>query len=390
MAAPAISMVPSALAWALRYAERGWPVFPVHGLKDGKCSCGRHCKTPGKHPAIQKGHNAATTDTETIRKWWRKHPERNIGIRTGAESGLVVIDIDPRHGGDATLSDAVSENDDLPDTLTANTGGGGFHLFFRHPGGKVKTSTNVLGEGVDVRGDGGYIVAAPSRHTSGGVYSWRDFGIAPAPIPEWLLDRLTAPVSRPHDACEPIPVGRRNDTLASIAGRLHRDGLKAHRIETHLLEENYLRCAPPLDPEEIRRIVASITSREINVSTKTKWQNAILGLAQFSYLERIILMTLGTYMNADGRECYPSQDEVAHKINCSRTKVNQTLAKAVNTGWLSRYLRPRPKHERGKQKWSYGYIAKFGCPDSEHHTPFGCSDLEQKRSKSEPKYSNDH
>lgn len=370
MAAPAISMVPSALAWALRYAERGWPVFPVHGLKDGKCSCGRHCKTPGKHPAIQKGHNAATTDTETIRKWWRKHPERNIGIRTGAESGLVVIDIDPRHGGDATLSDAVSENDDLPDTLTANTGGGGFHLFFRHPGGKVKTSTNVLGEGVDVRGDGGYIVAAPSRHNSGGVYSWREFSISPADIPEWLLDRITTPVSRSHGIGEPIPLGRRNDTLTSIAGRLHRKGWKAHRIEIRLLELNTLRCVPPLEPEEVQNVVDSVTSRERSVSFKTQWQEEVIKQKTFTFCERVILMGLGLHMNPDGGECYPSQDLIAHEVGCSRTVVIKALKKAEQVGLLKRYRRAKPKHEKGKQKWSFGYIANLGCSDSEQQESF--------------------
>lgn len=96
----------SNLKFALDYASRGWPVFPVWQIKDGKCSCGEaDCEHSGKHPLgklAPKGRNSATTNPETIKRWWGKYPDANIAIVTGPESGLVVVDVDPRHGGNET------------------------------------------------------------------------------------------------------------------------------------------------------------------------------------------------------------------------------------------------------------------------------------------------
>ena len=94
---------------ALDYAARGWPVFPVWWALGGRCACGNpDCPHPAKHPIgklAPKGRNSATTNSETIKKWWMDYPEANIGIPTGPESGLVVVDVDPRNGGDASLKE---------------------------------------------------------------------------------------------------------------------------------------------------------------------------------------------------------------------------------------------------------------------------------------------
>jgi hypothetical protein len=88
---------------ALDYASRNWPVFPVWWIQDGRCACGKaDCQHPGKHPIgklVPNGRNSATTDPETVKKWWAQYPQANIGIPTGPESGLVLVDVDPRHGG---------------------------------------------------------------------------------------------------------------------------------------------------------------------------------------------------------------------------------------------------------------------------------------------------
>ena len=95
----------STAATALEYASRGWPVFPVHVPAGGGCSCGNPgCEHVGKHPRTQHGLLDATTDEATIRQWWTDWPDANIGFATGAASGIVVLDIDPRHGGDKTLA----------------------------------------------------------------------------------------------------------------------------------------------------------------------------------------------------------------------------------------------------------------------------------------------
>ncbi len=95
--------VKSCLIAALDYARRGWPVIPLHTLTADGCSCHHECSSVGKHPRTKHGLKDATTDKESIRSWWDEWPDANVGIVAGAESGLVVLDVDPRHGGDESL-----------------------------------------------------------------------------------------------------------------------------------------------------------------------------------------------------------------------------------------------------------------------------------------------
>jgi len=183
------------LPYALEYAKHGWHVFPLHCPTNGGCSCGRPCNNTGKHPRTKNGLLDATTDQGVIRRWWNRWPEANIGVRTGAVSGIVVIDIDPEHWGDETLYELESQYGKLPETAEAKTGGGGRHIVFRHPSFNVRSGVGILGEGIDIRADGGYIVAPPSKHASGSIYSWdvtsREKGIAE--MPPWLQEMLRGP-----------------------------------------------------------------------------------------------------------------------------------------------------------------------------------------------------
>ncbi len=137
----------------------------------------------------------ATTDEPTIRAWAERWPSANVGVVTG--DGFLVVDIDPRHGGDVSLAAVERKHGPLPMTVTAETGGGGLHLFFRTPAGVAFTNTRgALPGGIDVRGNGGYVVAAGSVHPSGGVYRWRD-GCGPgelpmADAPTWLVGLIQA------------------------------------------------------------------------------------------------------------------------------------------------------------------------------------------------------
>jgi predicted P-loop ATPase len=174
---------------ALWYArERGWYVFPTHGIVNSNCTCGRGlaCHAPGKHPRTAHGYSDASIDPRQIEEWFRKWPDSGIGIATGL-SDLVVVDIDPRNRGDQTLSTLPP----IPPTPRVLTGGGGWHYYLKKPPGG-KFPSGVLAQGIDLKSDGGYVLAPPSIHIQGQYRSDPDFpldGIDPAPLPDWIADR---------------------------------------------------------------------------------------------------------------------------------------------------------------------------------------------------------
>lgn len=187
----------TALPDAIRYASRGWRILVLWEARpDGSCACGAPaCDNAGKHPffeACPNGCHSATTDAAVITNWLTRWPTRNIGIATGVESGIWVLDVDPRHGGHVTLDDIETRRGRLPTSIRARTGSGGMHVLFRHPGdGRLSNSAGRLGPGLDVRADGGYIVCAPSNHASGGAYSWLDEDESVLEsAPEWLLELI--------------------------------------------------------------------------------------------------------------------------------------------------------------------------------------------------------
>lgn len=212
---------------AVRYARHGWPVVPLTTPGSGGCSCGdRSCGSPGKHPRIREGLRNASADPQQVRRWWSRWPEANIGVRTGAPSGLVVVDVDLPEGP-ASLADLERRHDRLPATCEQRTGSGGRQLLFAHPGEPVRNRTGVVA-GIDVRADGGYIVVPPSRHASGDRYRWTA-RLAPADPPGWLLElvakrdrtptvaRTTAPVHT--EQAGPVP---RRYADAAMRGELTR------------------------------------------------------------------------------------------------------------------------------------------------------------------------
>lgn len=188
------------LDYALRYAEQGFAVFPLHGIHDHACTCGdRECRSPGKHPLTGNGVKDASTAPDTINAWWARWPNANIGMAMGGARRLVAIDTDPRNGGETTLEALAAEHGRFPDTAMAITGGGGTHHIFVAPEG-VRLP-GKLGAGVDVKGEGGYIVVEPSVHASGHSYAWEASsdpldGQTIAPLPGWIATRQ-APAAAP-------------------------------------------------------------------------------------------------------------------------------------------------------------------------------------------------
>jgi hypothetical protein len=218
-------MTDEMLIAALLLAVRGYAVFP--------------CVPGSKQPLTAHGCKAATTYAKTIQRWWGREPRANIGIATGAPSGLWALDVDLDHGGEDSLAELEGTHGGLPETITSITGGGGRHLLFKHPGVPVRNRVAIR-PGVDCRGDGGFIVAPPSVHQSGRRYVWADDGVQrAAEAPGWLLaivkepeGTLVVPEARPvvtpsryaaaavRRACAAVAAakpGQRNSTLNSEA-----------------------------------------------------------------------------------------------------------------------------------------------------------------------------
>jgi hypothetical protein len=239
---------------AARYLARGWSVLPLqHG---------------GKRPLFAwemlQQHRA---DAAALAQWFARWPGANIGVVTGEISNLIVLDVDPRHGGDDSLAALEQRFGVLPDTAEARTGGGGRHLYFAHPGGLVPNRAG-LAQGIDLRGDGGYVVAPPSRHPSGESYTWATGRspdeTGPAALPRWLLFAHRGPRTRRSLADwrllvrEGVAEGERNTTIASLTGHLLWHGVDAQIALELMLAWNRTRCRPPLADDEVARVVASI------------------------------------------------------------------------------------------------------------------------------------
>lgn len=303
--------MPDCLRFALFYASRQYFVLPLHAVcADRSCSCKNpQCTSIGKHPLTPNGVKDATRSPERIREWWRRWPFANVGIATGR--GLLVVDIDPRHGGSL---EALKASIALPETATVQTGGGGWHLYFKYRKSlyEVRNSTGKLADGIDVRGEGGYVVAPPSNHLEGS-YRWTERG-TPASAPELLLARLGArppsaasavqkkhatqmqlptslpPVQQqsapsapakpplpaqgtPEQAPMPgqptaleraggIPEGKRNSTLLRWSGSLRHWGASEEAIVQALLIMNQACCQTPIGEDEVRAIARSASSYE--------------------------------------------------------------------------------------------------------------------------------
>jgi Protein of unknown function (DUF3987)/Bifunctional DNA primase/polymerase, N-terminal/Primase C terminal 2 (PriCT-2) len=179
---------------AVLYAENGFRVFTVHTAKGDRCSCGEYpCgennKHAGKHPWTKNGFNDASKDSDTVRRMWREKPYANIGLASGKESNLVVLDEDGLEAQEFIKAQEV-EHGALPVTKKVSTGRpDGVHKWFRYPKGfnRVKSRNGVL-PGVDFKGDGGYVIAPPSLHKSGRTYAFINEDVSLAECPKWLAD----------------------------------------------------------------------------------------------------------------------------------------------------------------------------------------------------------
>lgn len=225
---------------ALSYARRGLKVFP---LKPG-----------AKTPATSDGFYAGTTDEERIRAWWDKTPSANIGISTGRVSGIIVLDVDVKKEKDGFHALSELSGGRIPETLEVTTPTGGKHYYFQHPHVEVRNSAGKLGEGLDVRGDGGYIVAPPSL-INGKSYRWSNEAAEMAALPEWFP--LDKPVAQKAKADKTFAAeGTRNEAIFKLACSLRGKGTIYEEAEIEVLAAAAA-CEPPLPEAEALRALDS-------------------------------------------------------------------------------------------------------------------------------------
>ena len=241
---------------ALDYLARGWSVVPV--------------QPRGKRPLVRwTPYQDEIPTRHEIGQWFGHWPDANVAIVTGAISGLVVLDVDASHGGDASLAELERAFGPLEPTLECLTGGGGRHLYFRHPGGEIGNRVGFR-QGLDLRGDGGVVVAPPSIHPSGRAYRWREGSgpqdLPPAPMPHWLRQLVCVGAEQPgHPPAHwralvraGVAQGARNATIASLSGHLLWRGVDPDVVLELMLSWNRQRCTPPLPDDEVATVVASV------------------------------------------------------------------------------------------------------------------------------------
>lgn len=235
--------------YALKYATFGFDVFP--------------CLPKDKKPMV-RWTEAATRETNMITGWWDNFPAANIGIACGKRSGIIVLDVDADHEGYESLAELIERYGKLPETPVCKTGSGGEHIFFKHPGIEIHNSASKLGKGLDIRGDGGYVVTAPSIHPNGNRYEWvvKPSQIELADMPEWMIDLLREKNIAPIESVnsfDKIISGGRNDYLTKLAGAMRRKGMSEDAMFAALIVQNREKCDPPLTDGEVLQVARSVT-----------------------------------------------------------------------------------------------------------------------------------
>jgi len=252
-----------------QYLAAGWHLFPVCWFDDkNQCACGHkdidgkpdpHTDNNiGKAPIAGHGLKDATTTRAGVDEYIRKYPHANWA---GWFPGMFILDIDKNHGGYESFEKLEAKIGKLPKTRTHVTGSGGLHIIFKQPEGyHIGNTVHLAGyEGIDRRGNGGYIVLPPSFHVSGGIYDVIDDSPiieAPKELLELQGDEIKS--GEAHAIPADIPEGMRNQTLLSLAGSMRRRGLAVPVIEAALREVNRAQCKPPLSDNEVHSISESI------------------------------------------------------------------------------------------------------------------------------------
>ncbi len=329
---------------AINYARLGFRIFP---LKDRE-----------KTPRIKSWPNQATTDADKIAKWWSMWPDANIGLATGTKSEVFVVDVDSKNNGDVSLATLFDEYGRFPITARQRTGNGEHYLFKCHS--PITNRTNAPMKGIDIRGDGGYIVASPSIHPNGNRYSWEVEPKNIADAPSWLIELLNKSKNERVNTKGEIPIGSRNDSLFKIGCSLRSKGIKALEIGAELFRINEYQCELPLTDIEVNKIIGNV-NQYLNSEKLPLFQYRDYirsDLPKDPHL-RHILHCISFYMDVDGKPAYPTQEKIAMDTGLTRATVIAKLKIAEQNGYI---LRKKNKlRDSGRFNYIYMLPKKFIC-----------------------------
>jgi Bifunctional DNA primase/polymerase, N-terminal/Primase C terminal 1 (PriCT-1) len=327
---------------ALKYAARGWRVFPIHSPTAEGCSCEKpSCEHVGKHSRIMDWPNAATTDPAIIRDWWARWPDANIGIATGPESGIFVLDVD---GEDGQASLKLLEADEpLPQTLRALTGRRGqsgertgFHLYFNCAvGTNLNNKAGLLGKGLDIRAAGTCVVAPPSRHSSGLRYEWAQEVSAIVDAPPWLIAMAskTVSISTPTLETGSIYEGERDDRLFRLAAKWRRASATEDDLVNRLRGVNHRLCKPPLDDSQVLKIARSAACIAVGSldPLDAAWEKAKVEGHYYAY-DKLLALIRHLECQRPGFTILLPVERIGRLLDCDRTLVGRHRKKAIAEG----------------------------------------------------------
>ena len=260
------------------YSQRNLPIFPLYWMSGDECSCGKKdCRSQGKHPLVCDGFKSATTDISKILRWHEKWPHANWGIRTGdavnGGSGLLVVDIDQNSGGFENWEMLRSEHPgELIETVTVETGGGGVHLWFVYPSGtNIRSGAGVLGPGIDIRADGGYVVVPPSQTRKFYKFDLNPIETPIAHPPDWLLSLLNGSSESSRTQTNGITrkdaqvsQGERHQALSKLGGSMRRLGMIEDEILAALLairDKRFAHGDHPVSDDEVAKVAEWVANK---------------------------------------------------------------------------------------------------------------------------------
>ena len=310
-----------------RLARRGWRLLP--------------CVAGGKTPLLKRWPALASSDLAAIEEWSAKNPKCNWGVATGPESGVLVLDVDGEAGKDSVAA-LEAQHGPLPVTLVSLTGrgDGGEHRWFNYPAGcEIRGNAGKLGEGLDVRATGGYVIVPPSIHETGRAYQWADPEQSIVDAPSWFLDLLSGETRKncnpPAARMDVLVKGERNDRLTRYAGWLRRKGAELPELEEKLLADNARRCQPPLEETEVRRIAASIARYPVGGPDplETAW-TAVLKETHPRGYEQFIAIARNLQLARPGLSIALPLERIGSLMGCDWTQARRWRKRAVREGWL--------------------------------------------------------